>query len=110
MSKGLSLRREMSSLLTRKLCSKGMGDEDLLWPLGSRDEPNDTHNETMWDSDSEVEDSWREDYFRELRRLYDGEGLLDAPAFREQFVDILPAHWTVCSLTVDTESDTMYVT
>lgn len=45
-----------------------------------------------------------------MRRHYLEEHELDDGEFQERFIDHLPSHWTVCSLTMDPTNNDLYVT
>ncbi|ORZ20233.1 peptidase family C50-domain-containing protein [Absidia repens] len=50
------------------------------------------------------------EYFAKLRDTYQQEHNLDDKEFQTQFIDILPPHWTVCSLSLDPILQELYVT
>lgn len=127
MGKGVTLRREMRAELTSKVDFPG-NTTDLGWPKRIICEGDDSmHNANNDDDPMDVDDDdeslqfrlrptrrvvLREhgaEYFEQLRDMYDEEHVLDDAEFQEKFVDILPSHWTVCSITMDVDNDELYL-
>jgi len=104
MSKGISFRREMQACLSHKLRRTPSENEDK-WPAAVYA---DTERSAADEDAAMFEDSY-EAHLEQLRDLYKEEHELDETGFQTKFVDILPAHWTVCSLTMDTKQGDLYV-
>ncbi|KAF1798299.1 peptidase family C50-domain-containing protein [Mucor lusitanicus] len=51
---------------------------------------------------------WLQGHLKTLQDLYQEEPELDDTAFQAKFVDILPSHWTVCSLSLDVLNGDLY--
>lgn len=133
MGKGVTLRREMRAELSSKVDFPG-NTTDLGWPKRivcegddsvhhTNDNNNDDDDDPM-DVDDDVDGSLQfrmrptrrvvlrehgAEYFEQLRDMYDEEHVLDDAEFQEKFVDILPSHWTVCSITMDVDNDELYL-
>ncbi|KAI9484692.1 peptidase family C50-domain-containing protein [Zychaea mexicana] len=52
---------------------------------------------------------WLKGHLEYLSDAYDEEHDLDDSEFQKKFVDIIPPHWTVCSLTMDPITEELYV-
>ncbi|SAL96545.1 hypothetical protein [Absidia glauca] len=111
MAKCIGIRREMQTYL----------DQRLLPP------PNTTKNDLIWpkaicgltDPTTPNEDSRSQPpllpkptaaHLLNLRQLYQQEYDLDGTEFQHTFIDILPPHWTVCSLSLDVDDQVLYAT
>lgn len=134
MGKGVTLRREMRAELSSKVDFPG-NTTDLGWPKRIVCEGDDSIHHTNnnndddddydpMDVDNDVDGSLQfrmrptrrvvlrehgAEYFEQLRDMYDEEHVLDDAEFQEKFVDILPSHWTVCSITMDVDNDELYL-
>jgi hypothetical protein len=104
MSKGISFRREMQACLSHKLRRTPSENEDK-WPAAVYA---DTERSAVDEDAAMSEDSY-EAHLEQLRDLYKEEHEVDETGFQTKFIDILPAHWTVCSLTMDTKQGDLYV-
>ncbi|KAI8342184.1 peptidase family C50-domain-containing protein [Choanephora cucurbitarum] len=52
---------------------------------------------------------WLQAHLNTLVELYREENDLSDKEFQDKFINILPSHWTVCSLTMDVERKDLYV-
>lgn len=130
MGKGMTLRREMRAELSSKVDFPG-NTTDLGWPkriVCEGDASMQHNNDNDYDDDPmDVDDDddnlhfrvrpsrrvvlreQGEKYLQQLRDMYDEEHMLNDTEFQEKFVDILPSHWTVCSITMDVDNGELYL-
>ncbi|CAO3592950.1 unnamed protein product [Absidia cylindrospora] len=113
MAKSIGLRREMQSCLDQKLLTPLPSMmNDLSWPKRITN---------LADSDTPMEDvdngrtpspflsERTKTHLMDIRDIYRQEHDLDDAEFQTYFIDILPPHWTVCSLTLDIDLQELYV-
>ncbi|CAO3592351.1 unnamed protein product [Absidia cylindrospora] len=102
MAKSIGLRREMQIYLNQKLTVRqSRVVDDLVWPrcigdAAPKKSPSLLAGQTV-------------EYFVKLRDIYQQEHNLNDTEFQTQFIDILPPHWTVCSLSLDPIPQELYV-
>jgi separase len=84
----------------------------LTWPKPIIDQT-DLDTEMENNNDGKTKRSLLSDRTRthlmNLRHVYQQEHDLDDAEFQNYFIDILPAHWTVCSISLDITLQEMYV-
>ncbi|CAG8464478.1 7082_t:CDS:10 [Acaulospora colombiana] len=109
MSKALTAKREMVTALNEKL-KPPLSYNDMRWPPQLS---NSTCSDNILVSkDAEILDEEtmsRMDFIRTLSDKYKNERLLTHEEFIPEFSDILPHNWTVCSISIDVETNDMYV-
>ena len=110
MTKGVAAKREMLAALNEKLSPEYLQD-DTQWPGAISDTTSITRPQTlMMDSSLLDEDTKsRRDYLTLLQSLYKKELTALPGEFSPTFVDILPPNWTVCSISIDTDANDMYL-
>jgi separase len=106
MANGINMRREFQNCLKIKTHSifPGRAPSDTDWPL--TEEEQQTRYGRFMPMNHTPE--WLDAHLEHLSDLYRVEHELDDSEFQEKFVDILPVHWTVCSLTVDPIHNDLY--
>jgi hypothetical protein len=106
MANGINMRREFQNCLKikTKTIFPGLTPSDTDWPL--TEEEQQARYERL--STMVRTPEWLEAHLERLMDLYRVEHELDDNEFQENYVDILPAHWTVCSLTVDPIHNDLY--
>ncbi|KAI8048138.1 peptidase family C50-domain-containing protein [Gilbertella persicaria] len=72
-------------------------------------------SDTEWPINEEAEGSkrnprWLQAHLNTLVELYREENDLSDKEFQDKFINILPPHWTVCSLTMDVDNKDLYMT
>ncbi|CAG8517252.1 7668_t:CDS:10 [Paraglomus occultum] len=110
MTKGVAAKREMLAALNEKLSPEYLQD-DTQWPGAISDATSITSPQTlMMDSSLLDEDTKsRRDYLTRLQSLYKKELTARPGEFSPTFVDNLPSNWTVCSISIDTDANDMYL-
>lgn len=113
MAKSIGLRREMQYCLDQKLMIHLPSmSGTLTWPKPIIDQT-DLDTEMENNNDGKTKRSLLSDRTRthlmNLRHVYQQEHDLDDAEFQNYFIDILPAHWTVCSISLDITLQEMYV-
>ena len=109
MTKGFAAKREMLAVLNEKLYPEYLQD-DTQWPGAISDATSITRSQTIMDESRLDEDTKsRRDYLTQLRSLYEKELTALPGEFSPAFVDILPSNWTVCSISIDTDANDMYL-
>lgn len=107
MSKCLSMRREMQLCLDvkRNKVAVGQSPSDSQWPKSDAE-----HQDGLSGRFSEVNlnPKWLQAHLSSLSELYREEHELNDEDFQQKFIDILPANWTVCSLTFDPVNNDLY--
>ncbi|CAG8500770.1 1932_t:CDS:10 [Ambispora gerdemannii] len=112
MAKGIAAKREMISVLSERLMPEYTFD-DMKWPLTISSNKTTISNikEHVDDKVSNNDDD--EDnminFTKTLYELYKKETYMTSDQFQSEFVDILPPNWTVCTISIDVESEDMYI-
>jgi hypothetical protein len=107
MAKGLSIRREMQNCLKFKMSKSLAGrlPSDTQWPLSEEEQD----EQAGLFAKANLNPKWLQAHLNTLTDLYREEHELEDNEFQEQFVDIIPTNWTVCSLTLDPVNQDLYV-
>lgn len=109
MTKALTAKREMSAALDKKLSFPLLYD-DNQWPQKIAMFPSESNilqNEDNDLYDDETES--RRSFLMDLTQRYKNESSLTYNEFQKEFLDILPPNWAVCSISIDIETDEMYI-
>lgn len=111
MAKCIGIRREMQMCLDQRLLSPSTtAKNDLIWPKPICD---------LTDPTTPIEDDGCQPpllpksiaaHLLNLRKLYQQECDFDGADFQRTFIDILPSHWTVCSLSLNVDDQELYAT
>lgn len=106
MANGINMRREFQNCLKIKtnVIFPGRAPSDKDWPLSEEEQQERCGRIAPMIHTPE----WLDAHLQHLSDLYQVEHELDDGEFQEKFVDILPANWTVCSLTVDPVHNDVY--
>jgi hypothetical protein len=110
MTKALTAKRDMSAALNKKLGSPLLYD-DNQWPQqiamfsSESDILQNEDNSYLYDDETES----RRSFLMALTQRYKDESSLTYNEFQKEFLDILPPNWTVCSISVDVETNDMYI-
>jgi separase len=104
MANDITTRRESLNCLKIKTLRSLPSNltSDSAWPATEEDDP--VAKYAVVDRNPK----WLQAHFNALYTLYRKEPELDYSEFKGQFVDILPEHWTVCSLTIDPTTQDIY--
>jgi len=94
----------MQTCVSHKLRGSSAHDDEEVFPPAIPVERRTTSQ------DEEMVDHWYNAHLEQLRDLYKEEHELDENGFQTKFINTLPPHWTVCSLTMDSKQSDMYVT
>lgn len=107
MAHGINMRREMQYCLGIKLNQTfaGHAPSDKEWPPMNTEEKQSYYERLARMSRNP---GWLQGHLKTLQDLYQEEPELDDTAFQAKFVDILPSHWTVCSLSLDVLNGDLY--
>jgi separase len=111
MAKCIGIRREMQIYLDQRLLSAPTtAKNDLIWPkaICGLTDPS-APNEDSRSQPSLLPQPTAAHLFN-LRQLYQQEYNLDGAEFQRTFIDILPPHWTVCSLSLNVDDQVLYAT
>ncbi|CEI87027.1 hypothetical protein RMCBS344292_01448 [Rhizopus microsporus] len=105
MAKGIHIRRLTRSSLSEKL-QKFNGYLPSLddWPA---DDHESSGNRPRLNT-ATLMPKWLQSHITTLLEQYDRDHLLDDVQFQQQYVDIIPSNWTVCSLTLDPTHNDLY--
>ncbi|GAN04654.1 conserved hypothetical protein [Mucor ambiguus] len=107
MAHGINMRREMQYCLGIKLNQTfaGHAPSDKEWPPMNMEE-----KQSYYDRIARMSRNpgWLQGHLKTLQDLYQEESELDDTSFQAKFVDILPSHWTVCSLSLDVVHGDLY--
>ncbi|KAL9542009.1 hypothetical protein MBANPS3_008825 [Mucor bainieri] len=107
MAHGINMRRDMHYCLGIKLNQTFAGHvpSDKDWPPINTDE-----KQAYYDRLARMSRNpgWLQGHLKTLQELYQEEADLDDASFQAKFVDILPSHWTVCSLSLDAVRGDLY--
>src|SRR5688572_9498103 len=109
MTKALTAKREIYAALNEKLRSTLLYS-DNQWPqkiAAFSSESDISQNEDSYLYDDET-DSHR-NFLMALAQRYKNESSLTYNEFQKEFLDILSPNWTVCSISVDIETNDMYI-
>ena len=121
MSKGLTVRREMQRCLKSKLellSGKRPGDNEVRWPDNIIDNMDEDDNNDPMDIDNSIMQApslygsnyhWLQEHLEYLRDAYNEEHDLDDSEFQKNFIDIMPSNWTVCSLTMNPNTNELSI-
>ncbi|KAI8150319.1 peptidase family C50-domain-containing protein [Fennellomyces sp. T-0311] len=111
MSKGLTIRREMQRCLKAKLeaLSGVRPGSNVQWPDKIEDRDDDPMDTSPIEALHGKPQPWLHEHLKTLSNAYNEEHYLDNEEFQEKFVDIIPSHWTVCSLTMNPTTNELYV-
>ncbi|CAG8605729.1 11386_t:CDS:10, partial [Acaulospora morrowiae] len=109
MTKALTAKREMVSALNAKL-KPSLLYNDTQWPpqftnSSSSDDIRASKETEIFDEETML----RMEFMKTLSDKYKNERLLTYDKFLPEFSDILPCNWTVCSISIDIETNDMYV-
>lgn len=96
-AKGVCLRRDMQNCLKLKT-RRSHPPNDKNWPSENNRAPN------FFD----FELGWLESHLSTLATLYGDEKNLEIADFQDKYINIVPVHWTVCSLTYDPMNQDLY--
>ncbi|CAG8631184.1 23020_t:CDS:10, partial [Cetraspora pellucida] len=107
MTKALTAKRQMIAKLNEKLRSS-LTYDDMQWPkqitISARlDEINDCDDVLSGEVGSQM------DFLKTLSKRYTKELSLTYEQFQSEFLDILPHNWVVCSISIDIETNDMYI-
>ncbi|KAG9302696.1 hypothetical protein G9A89_005170 [Geosiphon pyriformis] len=106
MTKGIAAKREMIAAISERLVPAYKFD-DKKWPSGfSTIVNNQNLNEEIFDEENQMNNL---NFFSSLGKLYKKEINMTYDQFKSQFIDILPPHWTICTISIDTEFEEMYI-
>ena len=106
MTKALTAKREIRAALNEKLRSPLL-DSDNQWPQKIASLSSESGNEDSYLYDDETES--HRDFLIALAQRYKNETSLTYNEFQKEFLDILSPNWTVCSISVDVETNDMYI-
>ncbi|CAI2170099.1 16975_t:CDS:10 [Funneliformis geosporum] len=108
MTKALTAKREFYTALNEK-CKDPLLCFDNQWPQKITALPPDIlQNEDeyqLYDDETIL----RRNFLTALIQRYKNEPILTYNEFQKEFLDILPPNWTVCSVSVDIETNEMYI-
>ncbi|CAG8506100.1 10891_t:CDS:10 [Funneliformis mosseae] len=110
MTKALTAKREFYTALNEK-CKDPFLCFDNQWPqkistLPSESDILQNEDEYQLYDDETVS---RRSFLTALTQRYKNEPILTYNEFQKEFLDILPPNWTVCSVSVDIETNDMYI-
>ncbi|RIA83404.1 peptidase family C50-domain-containing protein [Glomus cerebriforme] len=112
MTKALTAKREIYAALNEKLRSPLLySDNHNQWPQkiaafsSELDFLQDEDNSYLYDDETES----RRNFLMTLTQQYKNESSLTYNDFQKEFLDILSPNWTVCSISVDIETNDMYI-
>ncbi|RHZ83649.1 hypothetical protein Glove_89g107 [Diversispora epigaea] len=112
MTKALTAKREMIALFNGKL-KLPFSNDNSRWPqqftnplsYQDDDKGDNKDDESLVDEETKS----RKDFIKTLSMKYEQEKNLTYKQFHTEFLDILPYNWTVCSISIDIETNDMYV-
>ncbi|CAG8500014.1 24159_t:CDS:10, partial [Racocetra persica] len=107
MTKALTTKRQMIAKLNEKL-QFSVTYDDMQWPkqITTSTCLNDIKD---CDDDSDDETDSQRDFLKTLLKQYTKESSLTYEQFQSEFLDILPHNWVVCSISIDIETNDMYI-
>lgn len=107
MANDVTTRREMQNCLKIKtnILIPGHLASDSAWPAMEEDERAEQYGKHTYITPNP---KWLQAHLETLSELYREEHELDDKQFQEKFVNILPEHWTVCSISVDPVHQDVY--
>ncbi len=109
MTKALTAKRELYASLNEKL-KDPLLCFDNQWPqkitaLSSESDILQNEDDYLYDDETKS----RRNFVMALTQRYKNEPYLTYNGFQKEFLDILPPNWTVCSISVDIETNDMYI-
>ncbi|KAI8979428.1 peptidase family C50-domain-containing protein [Mycotypha africana] len=78
------------------------------WPSIEEEDDDEEQKTTFLSLKRTTNPEWLQKHLRDVSDKYCNEYMLDAHQFQDEFIDILPSNWTVCSLTFDPESELLF--